>query len=673
MGNRYQAVWSSMGRSTRTHPALTPSNPARASAAVRSARITTNERETTPSSAIARPPCEPGASPPREAPDHRRHGTPPARRRSSPSRPTHAALASIGSLSPDRGGAQPWSTSTSISKSPPRTGARLTVRVLRSPAGEATGTMRLPFDELVLQNRLQALQIALLRSGTTRRRVETPESHTVAEVRRGALGRAVQRRRPRPLRGEPERGAAARRRGCASSSASRTRRSRPCRGSTCSIAGRGDYVALSASTPLVRYIPLPQVMEPLAVQPPLRVLGMIASPSDLDGTRRRAGASQRLERALGELVDARARRAGLDDRIDGTRPPGDAAARSVAHLPFRRPRRVRREPGRGSDRPRRPRRERSSRVSATDLGRLLGDHDPLRLAVLNACESGRGDSVDVFSSTAATLVRRGTPAVVAMQYEITDEAAIEFSRSFYEAIADGIPVDAALAEARKGVAMAIPGTLGVGDAGAVHARPGRRAVRHPGRGAGGGHGGCGGGRIGRDAASRDGDGGAGAAAGRGSAGRRGAARMSPRRRSSPRRPSSRHRLLSRPYRARRSARGDRRRRRLRTLSFAALCRRPRRLLSPPPRRRPPLPALSRAGPDQAQPLADVARRAGTPGRSPSSVGSSCSSGWSSSWRSARVPVPRQPFRSTPASRRTPRARSVASPRPHRPCSCRPWS
>ena len=58
-------------------------------------------------------------------------------------------------------------------------GGAFTVRVLRSPAGEATGTMRLPFDSLVLQNRLQALQIALLRSGTTRRRVETPEAHTV--------------------------------------------------------------------------------------------------------------------------------------------------------------------------------------------------------------------------------------------------------------------------------------------------------------------------------------------------------------------------------------------------------------------------------------------------------------------------------------------------------------
>ena len=42
---------------------------------------------------------------------------------------------------------------------------------------------------------------------------------------------------------------------------------------------------------------------------------------------------------------------------------------------------------------------------------------------------------------------------------VTDDAAIEFSRDFYEAIASGIAVDEALAEARKGVALAIPGTL----------------------------------------------------------------------------------------------------------------------------------------------------------------------------------------------------------------------
>jgi hypothetical protein len=40
-----------------------------------------------------------------------------------------------------------------------------------------------------------------------------------------------------------------------------------------------------------------------------------------------------------------------------------------------------------------------------------------------------------------------------MQYEISDLAAIEFSRSFYEAIADGMPIDAAVAEARKAVSV----------------------------------------------------------------------------------------------------------------------------------------------------------------------------------------------------------------------------
>ncbi len=42
---------------------------------------------------------------------------------------------------------------------------------------------------------------------------------------------------------------------------------------------------------------------------------------------------------------------------------------------------------------------------------------------------------DILSSTATTLVRRGIPAVLAMQYEISDDAAIELSRTFYRASA----------------------------------------------------------------------------------------------------------------------------------------------------------------------------------------------------------------------------------------------
>lgn len=45
-------------------------------------------------------------------------------------------------------------------------------------------------------------------------------------------------------------------------------------------------------------------------------------------------------------------------------------------------------------------------VGADDLSRLLAQHHPLRLAVLNACETRRGSALDAFSSTAAALIRR---------------------------------------------------------------------------------------------------------------------------------------------------------------------------------------------------------------------------------------------------------------------------
>jgi hypothetical protein len=92
-------------------------------------------------------------------------------------------------------------------------------------------------------------------------------------------------------------------------------------------------------------------------------------------------------------------------------------------------------------------------LSSRDLARLLDGHPQLRLVFLNSCEGARGSEGDPFSGTAATLVRRGIPAVVAMQYQITDKAAIEFSSTFYESLADGLPVDAAVIEARVAVSM----------------------------------------------------------------------------------------------------------------------------------------------------------------------------------------------------------------------------
>ena len=61
------------------------------------------------------------------------------------------------------------------------------VSLLRSPAGEARGVMNFPYDELVLDNRLKDLQIALLRSGGERRLAPSQEEKAVEIFRAGFI------------------------------------------------------------------------------------------------------------------------------------------------------------------------------------------------------------------------------------------------------------------------------------------------------------------------------------------------------------------------------------------------------------------------------------------------------------------------------------------------------
>ncbi len=106
------------------------------------------------------------------------------------------------------------------------------------------------------------------------------------------------------------------------------------------------------------------------------------------------------------------------------------------------------------------------RLSGPDLARLLADHHSLRVALLNARQTAQegqprgGASLrNIFTSTAALMVGQGIPAVLAVPYEITDETAIELFRAFYEALALGIPVDAAVAEARQAARFAVASTV----------------------------------------------------------------------------------------------------------------------------------------------------------------------------------------------------------------------
>jgi hypothetical protein len=334
---------------------------------------------------------------------------------------------------------------------------------VRSQAGETRASMRLPFDRGVLDERLRGVQARLLEAPTPARgRADAEDSvppATDAEVQ--ALGaelfEALFQGPVRALLSASQRRAE----GLHDGLRIKLRLEAPDLAALpwefLYDSDRGDYLTLAASTPLVRYVPLESPAEPLRVRPPLRILGVVASPAELkplNVDRER----QRLELAL---EGARGRGAVELVWLGGqTVRYLQAALRQgpwhilhfIGHGGFDD------KEGEGvivlADDDGNP-----DLVYATNLARLVADHDPMRVVVLNACDGARANKVDLFSSTAALLVKQGTPAVVAMQFEITDEAAIEFSRSFYEALADGYAVDTALGEARKGMALHLKGSL----------------------------------------------------------------------------------------------------------------------------------------------------------------------------------------------------------------------
>jgi TonB family protein len=210
---------------------------------------------------------------------------------------------------------------------------------------------------------------------------------------------------------------------------------------------QNHFLTTSTETPLVRFLDLPQRIPPVRATLPLRVLVVIASPKNLKRLDAE-GEWERLQEALadllrgGHIVLERLPSATLDAlRLRARGAPfhifhfiGHGGFDIVAEdgvLQF--------EDESGMSHP----------VRGELLGMQLHDHRSLRLAVLNACEGARSSRQDPFSGVAQSLLQQRVPAVIAMQFEISDAAAKVFAREFYCAIAEGNPVDAAVCESRK--------------------------------------------------------------------------------------------------------------------------------------------------------------------------------------------------------------------------------
>lgn len=217
-----------------------------------------------------------------------------------------------------------------------------------------------------------------------------------------------------------------------------------------------DFLARNPLTPLVRYLEVPRLTAPAPLASALRILVVRSSPHDqnlldLDSER------DRLIAALGgqkritidfldqpTLLSLRRKLISEPFHILHFMGHGDFDAETgEGVLIF--------EDAAGG----------SALVNGRVLAEALKDSRWLRLIFLNACDTAqlpRRRGQDPFSGVASALIMGGLPAVVAMQFPISDEAALAFSEQFYTALAAGFPVDAAAAEARLAIHLSFPGS-----------------------------------------------------------------------------------------------------------------------------------------------------------------------------------------------------------------------
>jgi hypothetical protein len=207
-----------------------------------------------------------------------------------------------------------------------------------------------------------------------------------------------------------------------------------------------DFLIFSPDISIVRCPEVPSPVSAHRIKLPLRVLVVIAQPSgsaDLDSER--------------EWKDLKKNMASLEDsgRVKLRRLP--AASLAALRSGLEKPVHVLHFIGHGGfDRSLEQaflqfetRDGEPHPVTGMDLARILRRQPPPALVVLNACEGGRATKADPFAGVAQALVKEGMPAVVAMQFQVTDESALIFAKSFYDALAQGDSVDHAVYEARN--------------------------------------------------------------------------------------------------------------------------------------------------------------------------------------------------------------------------------
>lgn len=214
-----------------------------------------------------------------------------------------------------------------------------------------------------------------------------------------------------------------------------------------------SFLAISSTTALVRHIPLRLPTRPTSVRLPLRILLVIANPLDLP----QLDIEQEQEIILEALQDwTKSGKIQLQVVEQATLAQIGQAIRTLQPHVFH-------FVGHGQFE-----QESASIALQDETGKahfvdeslfreLFAGANEMRLAVLNSCQTATLSASQPLVGLAPRLLQRNLSAVVAMQFPIADHSALIFAREFYRSLAAGYPMEAAVAEARKGMHLTSAG------------------------------------------------------------------------------------------------------------------------------------------------------------------------------------------------------------------------
>ncbi|MGB0389051.1 MAG: CHAT domain-containing protein, partial [Ardenticatenaceae bacterium] len=208
---------------------------------------------------------------------------------------------------------------------------------------------------------------------------------------------------------------------------------------------KGSFLAISPDTVLVRDVSMNEPDHPTAVEAPLRVLVVISNPLNelaLNVQQEKQTIQEALKGVVSQgIVKLKiVEKATMANISQAMRTFSPHVFHYVGHAAF--------SGGQGvimleNDH------EFSRTIDETPFSTLFSPS--VRIAVLNACQTGTTSSSNLLAGLAPNLLKHELSAVVGMQYPIADRAALIFSREFYRTLALGAPIEAAVSEARKGI------------------------------------------------------------------------------------------------------------------------------------------------------------------------------------------------------------------------------